>query len=58
MTPFFASSNEVMASIELAEYYQLYRVFSFQRDAKLFALQGSIGKSCELTPTTFRAVPR
>ena len=58
MTPFFATRNEVNVSIELADHYQLYRVFSFEKDTKLFTLEGAIGKHCELTPITFSAVPR
>jgi hypothetical protein len=58
MTPFFATRNEVDVSIELSEQYQLYRVFSFAKEAKLFSLEGAIGKHCELTPTLFSAVPR
>jgi hypothetical protein len=58
MTPFFATRNEVNVSIELADHYQLYRVFSFEKNAKLFALEGAIGSRCELTPTIFSAVPR
>lgn len=58
MTPFFATRNEVNVSIELSEHFQLYRVFSFVKGAKLFALQGAIGTHCELTPTIFSAVPR
>lgn len=58
MTPFFATRNEVNVSIELSNHYQLYRVFSFQKAAKLFTLEGAIGSHCELTPTVFSAVPR
>lgn len=58
MTPFFASRNEVDISIELSDNYQLYRVFSFTKEAKLFALEGAIGSKCELTPIMFSAVPR
>jgi hypothetical protein len=58
MTPFFVSRNEVKTSFELSEFYQVYRVFAFSRNTKLFALEGSIGNKCELTPTTFSAVPR
>jgi hypothetical protein len=58
MTPFFASRNEVNVSIKLAEHYQVYRLFSFAKEPKLFTLEGSIGGKCELTPITFSAVPR
>jgi hypothetical protein len=58
MTPFFATRNEVNVSIEVADHYQLYRVFSFSKNARLFSLEGAIGSRCELTPTIFSAVPR
>jgi len=57
MTPFFVSRNEVEKSIELSEYYQVYRIFSFERNTKLFTLEGAIGGSCELTAVSFSAVP-
>lgn len=58
MTPFFATRNEVNVSIELANHYQVYRIFSFEKNTKLFTLEGPIGRHCELTPTTFSALPR
>jgi hypothetical protein len=58
MTPFFATRNEVNVSIELSDYYQVYRVYSFEKNPKLFSLEGAIGDRCVLTPTVFSAVPR
>jgi hypothetical protein len=58
MTPFFATSNEVNVSITFSDHYQVYRVFSFAKNPRLFALEGAIGRTCELTPVAFRAVPR
>lgn len=58
MTPFFASRNEVNVSAERSDHYQLYRVFSFTKKPRLFALEGALGISCELTPSTYIALPR
>jgi hypothetical protein len=54
-TPFFASKGEVAVSEELAEKYQLYRVFRFRESPKLFMLGGSLRQSCALDPIQYRA---
>ena len=54
-TPFFASRGEVAVSEELAEKYQLYRVFKFRDSPKLFMLGGSLRQSCALDPIQYRA---
>lgn len=54
-TPFFASSGEVFVSEELAEKYQLYRVFKFRESPKVFMLGGSLRQSCALDPVQYRA---
>ena len=54
MTPFFASRNEVKVSGVL-DNYQLYRVFGFEKDPKLFVLPGILENSCTLEPTQYRA---
>jgi hypothetical protein len=56
-TPFFASRNEVNVSENRAEQYQLYRVFSFSSQPRLFALPGSLRKTCSLDPYTYSALP-
>jgi hypothetical protein len=38
--------------------YQLYRLFSFRQQPKLFVLQGSLRTTCELDPVSFSAVPK
>jgi len=53
LTPFFATSNEVQVS-EAAGNYQLYRVFRFDADPKLFILPGPLDRSCALAPTQYR----
>lgn len=57
MTPFFASRNEVNVSAEREAQYQLYRLFSFHSQPRLFALPGSLRNSCCLDPATFSAIP-
>lgn len=57
MTPFFASKNEVETSDERAAEYHVYRLFDFGRSTRLFMLQGSIHRTCELEPVQFRAFP-
>jgi Domain of unknown function (DUF3883) len=57
MTPFFASRNEVNVSAKREAQYQLYRLFSFHSQPRLFALSGSLRNSCRLDPATYSAVP-
>lgn len=57
-TPFFASQGEVAVSEELAEKYQLYRVFKFRESPKVFTLGGSLRQSCALDPVQYRASVR
>jgi hypothetical protein len=57
LTPFFASRNEVEVSEERRDEYQLYRVFSFRAEPRLFTLAGSLRGSCRLEPFSYSAVP-
>lgn len=54
-TPFYVSRNEVEISSIEADRYHLYRIFDFQKRARVFALPGAIVLSCQLEATTFRA---
>jgi len=54
-TPFFVTQNEVRVSEEQAEQYHLYRVFSFRKDPRLFALPGAIPAQFQLRPTEYLA---
>ena len=54
MTPFFASAKEVAVSDALAT-FQLYGVFRFRTDARIFCLAGPLRESCFLEATQFRA---
>lgn len=53
--PFFVTQNELDVSREQAEAYQLYRLFHFRRDPRLFNLPGALDKSCDLDPTVYTA---
>lgn len=58
LTPFFASKNEVQVSEAREAEYQLYRLFNFFKQPKLFALPGSLRNTCSLDPIQFSALPR
>jgi len=55
LTPFFASRNEVEVSDTRNEEYQLYRVFKFSEQPRLFLLAGSLKRTCQLDPLSFSA---
>jgi len=55
LTPFFASKNEVDVSDIRENEYQLYRLFKFSQQPKLFILQGALRKTCSLDPVQFAA---
>lgn len=57
-TPFFASKNEVAVSETRETEYQLYRLFNFSRQPKLFVLPGSLRNTCSLDPVQYSALPR
>jgi hypothetical protein len=57
LTPFFASRSEVEFSEERREDYQLYRLFSFRAEPRLFTLSGSLRSSCQLEPFCYSGVP-
>jgi hypothetical protein len=58
LTPFFASRNEVNFSESRDAEYQLYRLYNFRRQPKLFSLGGAISRTCSLVPVQFSATPR
>ena len=53
--PFYLSANEVKISGQQAERYQLYRLFDFSRNPRLFRLQGALTDICRLEPVQYRA---
>ncbi len=54
-TPFFASRNEVDVSAQRQNDYQLYRLYKFSEQPKLFVLPGSLRHSCHLDPVAYSA---
>ncbi len=54
-TPFFASRNEVEVSARRQDHYQLYRLFKFSEQPKLFVLPGALSHSCRLDPVSYSA---
>lgn len=54
-TPFFISRNEVDLSAEVADQFQLYRLFEFRRRPRLFTLSGRIQDRCHLDPLNYVA---
>ena len=58
LTPFFASKNEVEFSEERKGEYQLYRLFHFTKQPRLYVLPGSLRESCTLEPNQYSASPR
>lgn len=57
-TPFFLSRNEVSVSEREAGRYRLYRLFAFRDAPGMYTLAGATGETCQLSATTFMAVPR
>ena len=53
--PFLVTANEVRVSEREAQAYQLYRVFHFSSQPRLYVLPGSLEASCRLEPTQYRA---
>jgi hypothetical protein len=58
LTPFFASKNELEVSETREGQYQLYRLFNFARQPKLFVLPGSMRDTCSIDPVLYAALPR
>ena len=54
-TPFYITGNELKFSDSHKEKYQLYRIFSFRKNPRLFMLPGSVVSHCNLKPTQFMA---
>jgi len=56
-TSFFASRNEVDVSEDRQTQFQLYRLYNFRQDPKLYVLPGSLTSTCTLDPFQFIALP-
>jgi hypothetical protein len=56
--PFFVSQSEVDFSRERERSFDLYRVFRFRTDPRLFSLPGPLASSCHLSANQYLALPR
>jgi hypothetical protein len=54
-TPFYVTPNELSASLNHADKYNLYRVFQFKSKPQLFISPGSIEKQFRLQPSQYLA---
>ncbi len=54
--PFYVTGNEVRCSEDIPQQYQLFRVFDFGREPRLYILHGSLRELCQLDPVLYRAV--
>jgi Domain of unknown function (DUF3883) len=54
--PFHVSGTEVRCSEDIPDQYQLFRVFDFGREPRLYILHGSLRQLCQLEPVLYRAV--
>jgi hypothetical protein len=53
--PFYVTGNEVRCSADIPRQYQLFRVFDFGREPRLYILHGSLREVCHLEPVLYRA---
>lgn len=53
-TPIFFSKNELDFSVAHSRDFHLYRVFNFDRQARLFRLNGSLDKICRPEPVSYK----
>jgi len=52
--PFYFTQNELLFSKDHSENYHLFRLFNFEKDAKMFTKIGSLDTICNSTPVTYR----
>lgn len=53
-TPFFFTRNELQFSMEHKERYNLYRLFDFEYDPRLFMKKGDLNTVCRSYPVVYR----
>jgi hypothetical protein len=54
-TPFFLSRNEVRVSQAHSASYNLYRLFEFKAEPRMFTLKGALSSTCVLDPISYIA---
>ncbi len=52
---FYLTQNEIATSIKLKSKFFIYRVFDFNKEAKLYTVESSLEDNLDLVATTFRA---
>jgi len=57
-TPFFFSRNELIFSQKHTEQYNLYRLFNFEDDTKMFIRNGDLDSICHSTPINYKGIIR
>lgn len=53
-TPFFFSRNELQFSKQKSNNFHLYRLFNFEKNAKMFLKNGGLDTICTSVPITFK----
>ncbi|WP_439483038.1 DUF3883 domain-containing protein [Cyclobacterium plantarum] len=53
-TPFFFSRNELQFSKQKSNNFHLYRLFNFEKNAKMFLKNGDLDTICTSVPITFK----
>jgi hypothetical protein len=53
--PFYVTATEVRCSEDCPERFQLYRVFDFARNPRIYIVPGSLSQRCSLEPVAYRA---
>lgn len=53
-TPFYFTRNELLFSSSHSDKYHLYRLFNFDKDAKMFVKQGSLESVCQSIPVAYK----
>jgi hypothetical protein len=52
--PFYFTRNELLFSSSHSNEYHLYRLFNFEKNAKMFVKQGSLESICHSIPMTYK----
>jgi hypothetical protein len=53
--PFYVTATEVRCSEDRPERFQLYRVFDFARNPRVYVVTGALSRECLLDPVMYRA---
>lgn len=57
LTNFYITRNEILFSEINKENYYLYRIYNFNKSTKFYQLKGSLMKTLNLVPETYKASP-